>query len=66
MTEENIKELVHRSERAALLLGEITGSLSVLSQKVNELVYGSELKEEVEKLFNMVLKRVESIYYDNK
>lgn len=66
MNEEVIKDMIQRSDRVALLLGEITGSLSVLSLKVNETVYGSELKQMVDDLFTMVMNRVNSIYYENK
>lgn len=66
MNEEVIKEMMQRGDRAALLLGEITGSLSVLSKKVTTMVYGEELKNDIDALFNMVMNRVNSIYYENK
>lgn len=66
MNEEDVKALVQRGERAALLLGEVTGSLSILSKKVTEMVYGSELKDDIDQLFNMVINRINSIYYEGK
>lgn len=66
MNEEAINEMMKRGDRAALLLGEICGSLSVLSKKVTEMVNGEELKNDIDQLFNMVMNRVNSIYYENK
>jgi hypothetical protein len=66
MNEEAINEMMKRGDRAALLLGEICGSLSVLSKKVTEMVHGEELKNDIDQLFNMVMNRVNSIYYENK
>lgn len=66
MNEEAVHKMMQRADRAALLLGEITGSLSILSRKVTEMVYGEELKNDIDALFNMVISRINSIYYENK
>jgi hypothetical protein len=58
--------MMRRGDRAALLLGEICGSLSFLSKKITEMVYGEELKNDVDQIFNMVMNRINSIYYENQ
>lgn len=66
MKAEDIHKIMVRGDRTALLLGEITGRLSLLSLKVTEAVYGSELKNYVDELYNMVITRIDSIYYEEK
>ncbi len=62
MNEEYIMELVTKIDRTALLLGEITGKLCIMSQKNCT----DGLKEEVENLLELVLYRVNSIFYEKK
>jgi hypothetical protein len=66
MNEQAIKESLQRGDRAALLLGEITGSLSVLVTKTEGNVYCDAIKHDVKNLFSLVMNRVNSIYYENK
>jgi hypothetical protein len=66
MNETDIKDLLQRGERKALLLGEITGSLSVLVTKVDGYVYCDEIKYDIKNLFSLVMSRVNSIYYEDK
>jgi hypothetical protein len=66
MNEEAINEMMRRGDRAALLLGEICGSLSVLSTKCEGNLYCEAIKHDIKNLFSLVMNRVNSIYYENK
>ncbi len=60
MNEEAINELIMRGDRAALLLGEITGSLSILVTKADCNMH------DIKNLFSLLTNRVNSIYYESK
>ena len=66
MNEEAINEMMRRGDRAALLLGEITGSLSVLATKCDGNMYCDAVKHDIKNLLSLVMNRVNSIYYENK
>jgi hypothetical protein len=66
MNEESINEMMRRGDRAALLLGEITGSLSVLATKADGSVYCDAIKHDIKNLLSLVMSRVNSIYYENQ
>ncbi len=66
MNETDIKDLLQRGERTALLLGEITGSLSVLVNKANGDEYCDQINHDIKNLFSLIMSRVNSIYYEDK
>ncbi len=65
MNEIDLKELIGRGDRTALLLGEIMGRL-VVAMTTNREQSHTTLIEDLDDLLEMMKNRISSIYYENK